>query len=196
MYGPSTYRLNWFQWEFRSVNVFCKPLAGRWMLSQPGEAKRAVPALCPRFGVGWNMQLHTKTEFGPWKWRQSTCSCPWIAPASMNASLGGRRKGRSRNVAHADNTGSDRLFPQTWVGLLHGNWSWNQGSVSQLSHESKLKYLISWQRYVNASSVRGDKQLKEDSFCAPSSWAFPFEHAWCFKPGLVIFFIPFNPALC
>lgn len=49
-------------------------------------------------------------------------------------------------MAHADNTGSDKLSPQIRVGLLHHNWSWNQGNISQLSHENKLRYLIPRQR--------------------------------------------------
>lgn len=49
-------------------------------------------------------------------------------------------------MVRAGNMGSGST--QIWVGLLHVNWSWNQGSVSQLSHEAKFRYLVSWQRDV------------------------------------------------
>lgn len=59
-----------------------------------------------------------------------------------------KEKNRDRNVAPADNTGSDKLFPQIWAGLLCDNWRWNQSSISQLSVVNKLRYLISQQRDI------------------------------------------------
>lgn len=91
----------------------------------------------------WHWLEHAappRAECGLRKWRQSTCT---LNSPSFQECFPRREEKRPRNVAHADNTGSDRLFPQTWISLLHHNWSCNQGSVSRLSRQSKLRYPIS-----------------------------------------------------
>lgn len=50
------------------------------MLSQPGGARRAVPALCPQPGAGWNQQRQNLAL------RNEGKAC---GPPSMNAPLVG-----------------------------------------------------------------------------------------------------------
>lgn len=109
MYEPSTRWLKCIKWEVGSVNVFCKAWAGRWMLSQPAEANRAVPGLCSLFGVGWSMQPHSRAEYGHCEGGKANApglEHPWMLP------LVGREKVKAGTWHMLTTQGQIGYFPK------------------------------------------------------------------------------------